>query len=134
MRMLIRRSSPLRERRENSNTKDRQSMGENMILTRLEGVKARFEEVGQLITDPMVITGMKRYVRLNREYKQLEPVIEAYKAFKNLVSNIDSAKEILSEEKDEELREKAKEELDLCQQQIGPLEEDIKLLDQKVNH
>ena len=103
-------------------------MGENMILTRLEGVKARFEEVGQLITDPMVITDMKRYVRLNREYKQLEPVIEAYKAFKNLVSNIDSAKEILSEEKDEELREMAKEELDLYHQQIGPLEEDIKLL------
>ena len=99
-----------------------------MILTRLEGVKARFEEVGQLITDPMVITDMKRYVRLNREYKQLEPVIEAYKAFKNLVSNIDSAKEILSEEKDEELREMAKEELDLYHQQIGPLEEDIKLL------
>ncbi len=99
-----------------------------MILTRLEGVKARFEEVGLLISDPMVITDMKRYVKLNREYKQLEPVIEAYNAFRNLVSNIDSAKEILSEEKDVELKEMAKEELDLYQQQIGLLEEDIKLL------
>ena len=103
-------------------------MGENMILTRLEGVKARFDEVGQLITDPSVITDMKRYVKLNREYKQLEPVIEAFNAFKNLLSNIESAREILAEEKDDELREMAKEELDLYQKQLGPLEEDIKML------
>ena len=103
-------------------------MGENMILTRLEGVKARFDEVGQLITDPSVITDMKRYVKLNREYKQLEPVIEAFNAFKNLLSNIESAREILAEEKDDELREMAKEELDLYQKQLGPLEDDIKML------
>ncbi len=103
-------------------------MGENMILTRLEGVKARFDEVGQLITDPSVITNMKRYVKLNREYKQLEPVIEAFNAFKNLLSNIESARKILAEEKDDELREMAKEELDLYQKQLGLLEEDIKML------
>ncbi len=99
-----------------------------MILNRLEGVKARFDEVGQLITDPSVISDMKKYVRLNREYKQLEPVIEAYNAFKDLVSNIDGAKEILAEEKDEELREMAKAELDMDQQKLSALEEEIKLL------
>jgi peptide chain release factor 1 len=103
-------------------------MQENMILTRLEGVKARFDEVGQLITDPGVIADMDRYVRLNREYKQLEPVIEAYDAFRDLLSNIKSAKKMLTEEKDEELREMVKEELDLYQQQLLPLEEEIKLL------
>jgi len=103
-------------------------MGENMILSRLEGVKARFEEVGQLITDPSIIADMSRYVKLNREYKQLEPVVEALNTYKNILSNIDSAREILAEEKDEELKEMAKEELDLYQQQLGPLEEDIKLL------
>ena len=51
-------------------------MAENMILTRLEGVKARFDEVGQLITRSGDNRDMTRYVRLNREYKQLEPVIE----------------------------------------------------------
>ena len=55
-------------------------MGENMIISRLEGVKARFEEVGQLITDPSVIGDMKKYVRLNREYSQLQPIVEAYEA------------------------------------------------------
>ena len=103
-------------------------MGENIILTRLEGVKARFDEVGQLITDPSVIADMDRYVKLNREYKQLEPVIEAFNKYRNLLSNINSAKGILAEEKDEELREMAKEELELYQSQIGPMEEKIKLL------
>jgi peptide chain release factor 1 len=103
-------------------------MGENMILSRLEGVKARFDEVGQLINDPSVISDMKKYVKLNREYKHLEPLVEAYNAFRNLLSNIQSAKEILAEEKDEELREMAKEELDICQHQLLPLEEEIKLL------
>ena len=103
-------------------------MGENMILSRLEGVKIRFEEVGQLITDPSIISDMKRYVKLNREYKQLEPVVEAMNAYRDLLSNIDSAKEMLADEKDEEMKEMAREELDLNQQQLGPLEEEIKLL------
>lgn len=103
-------------------------MGENMILSRLEGVKLRFEEVGQLITDPSIIADMDRYVKLNREYKQLEPVVEALNSYKNLLSNIKGAREMIAEEKDEELREMAKEELDLYQQQLAPLEEDIKLL------
>ena len=103
-------------------------MSENMILSRLEGVKARFEEVGQLITDPAIISDMKRYVKLNQEYKQLEPVVEALNAYRDLLSNIGSAKEMLAEEKDEEMKEMAREELELNQQQLGPLEEDIKLL------
>jgi len=99
-----------------------------MILSRLEGVKTRFEEVGQLITDPSVIADMDKYVKLTREYKQLEPVVAALNAFQELLSNIDSAKEMLAEEKDEEMKEMAREELELFQQQLGPLEEVIKLL------
>ena len=99
-----------------------------MILTRLEGVKTRFEEVGQLITDPSVIADMDRYVKLNREYKQLEPVVAALNSYRDLLSNIKSAKEILAEEKDEEMREMARDELELYQEQLGPLEEEIKLL------
>ena len=99
-------------------------MDENMILFRLVGVKARFDEVGQLITDPAVISDMKRYVKLSREYRQLEPIIAAYDAYQNLLSNIESAKEMLSQEKDEELREMAKEELDIYQHKLEPLEEE----------
>jgi peptide chain release factor 1 len=58
----------------------------------------------------------------------LEPVIQAYDAYKNLLDNLESAREMLAEEKDTELREMAKEEQDLYHQQLDKLEEDIKLL------
>ena len=99
-----------------------------MILDKLEGVKLRFEEVGQLITDPAVINDMKKYVKLNKEYKDLEPLVETYNNYKNILSNIQSAKDILATEKDEEMREMAKMELDELEEKIGPLEEEIKIL------
>jgi peptide chain release factor 1 len=103
-------------------------MSKNLILDRLEGVKERFEEVGRLITDPDTIADMKRYVRLNKEYKNLEPVIQAYEEYKNLLSNIQTARDMLSSEKDEELREMAKAELEELSEQVAPLEEKIKLI------
>jgi len=103
-------------------------MGKNLILEKLEGVKNRFEEVGKLITQPDVISDMKRYIRLNKEYKDLEPIIAAFKRYKNLLSNISSAKEMLAEEKDEEIREMAKAELEELTEKITPLENEIKLL------
>ncbi len=99
-----------------------------MILERLEGVKLRFEEVGQLITDPDVINDMKRYIKLNKEYKDLEPLVEAYNEYKNILSNITSAKDILATEKDEEMKEMAKMELDELEAKLGPLEEEMKVL------
>ena len=100
----------------------------NIILEKLEGVKQRFDEVAQLITQPDIISDMDRYVRLNKEYKDLEPVINAYKDYKNVLSNIDSTKELLSTEKDEEMREMAKLELDELIEKVVPMEEKIKIL------
>lgn len=99
-----------------------------MILDKLEGVKLRFEEVGQLITDPAVINDMKKYVKLNKEYKDLEPLVDAYNSYKNILSNIQSTREILASEKDEEMREMAKIELDELEEKVYPLEEEIKIL------
>lgn len=103
-------------------------MAQNLILDKLQGVKTRFEEVGELITKPDIINDMKRYIKLNREYKELEPVVQAYNDYRNLLSNIDDAKTILASEKDEEMREMAKEELDTLLSKIDPLEEEIKIL------
>lgn len=103
-------------------------MSENSILERLEGVKNRFEEVGQLITDPSVISDMKRFIQLSKEYSELEPLIDTFRKYKNILSNIQSAREILSTEKDEELREMAKAELDDLTERIEPLEEEIRVL------
>lgn len=99
-----------------------------MILEKLEGVKTRFDEVAELINQPAVVSNMERYVKLNKEYKNLEPLIDSYNKYKNIISNIESAREILSSEKDEEMRTMAKNELDELNAQIEPLEERIKLL------
>ncbi|MDD3860918.1 MAG: PCRF domain-containing protein, partial [Bacteroidales bacterium] len=103
-------------------------MANNLILEKLHGVKARFVEVGNLLTDSSIMSDMDKYVRLNKEYRDLEPIIAAYEEYKNLISNIDDAKSILSVEKDEEMREMAKAELDELWPQVEPLEEKIKLL------
>lgn len=103
-------------------------MANNMILEKLEGVKDRFEEVGMLITQPDVVDDMDRYIKLNKEYKELEPIIEAYLQYKDVVSNIASAREILSIEKDDEMREMAKIELDELISKLPGMEEEIKML------
>lgn len=103
-------------------------MSNNIILDKLQGIKLRFEEVGQLITDPAVISDMKKYIKLNKEYRDLEPLIEAYNEYKNILSNVDSAKEIIATEKDEDMREMAKAELTELEEKIEPLEDQIKLL------
>ncbi|MGE0089841.1 MAG: peptide chain release factor 1 [Bacteroidales bacterium] len=103
-------------------------MSNNIILDKLQGIKLRFEEVGQLITDPAIISDMKKYIKLNKEYRDLEPLIEAYNEYKNILSNVDSAKEIIATEKDEDLREMAKAELTELEEKIEPLEDQIKLL------
>jgi peptide chain release factor 1 len=103
-------------------------MEDNSILRKLEGLRHKFEEIGQQITDPAVIADMKRYISLNKEYRELEPLVEAYDTFKNILSNIESSREILQNEKDEEMREMAKMELDTLTQQQNDLEEEIKVL------
>jgi peptide chain release factor 1 len=103
-------------------------MANNMILERLEGVKSRFIEVGDLLTQPDILSDMKKYVRLNKEYKDLLPIIQSYERYKLALSNITSTKEILATEKDEEMREMAKNELDELTSHIPEMEEEIKML------
>lgn len=103
-------------------------MAENSLLTRLDGIEARFEEVGTLITDPAVIQDMKRYVRLTKEYKDLEKLTAVTRRYRALLGNIDEAREVLASENDPELRDMAKEELDEATEAIPAIEEEIKLL------
>lgn len=82
----------------------------------------RWEDVEEQLSNPDVIQDMKRFAALNREYKELSKIVEEYKVYKNVVSNIEANKEILSNEKDQELREMAKEELDILvvqQEEMG---------------
>ncbi len=103
-------------------------MTNNVILKKLKGVKQRFETVGELLNDPRVTADMEKYIKLNKEYKELEPVIAAYEEYKLIIHNIEDAKRILNEEKDDELRSMAKEELEDLNSRTAPLEDKIKLL------
>ena len=103
-------------------------MSDSSVISKLEEVVFRFEEVGKQIVDPDVISDMKRYVKLNREYKDLSPVVEAYKNYKDVVDNISSAKDIIKQEKDEEFREMAKMELEELLLKKESLDEEIKWL------
>lgn len=99
-----------------------------MLLDKLAGIAARFEEVSRLITEPDVINDMKRFVQLNKEYKELTRIVDFYREYKNVVDNIDSSRKLLEEEKDEEMREMAKEELELLYDRRNQMEEEIKVL------
>jgi peptide chain release factor 1 len=103
-------------------------MSKNLILSKLEGVKERFEEVGRLLNEPDVMSDMKNYIHLNKEYKELDPVVAAYKEYKNTLINIDSTKELLAVEKDDEMREMAKAELDELTGKVAEMEENLKIL------
>ena len=100
----------------------------NNLIQRLEGLSSRFEEVSTMITDPNVIADMKRYVRLNKEYSELEKIIGRRDAYKRVLQHIAEAKDILMNEADQEMREMARMELDELEPQVEPLEEEIKLL------
>lgn len=103
-------------------------MADTSLLSRLDGIEARFEEVSTLITDPSVIADMKRYVRLTKEYKELEKLTSATRRYRNLLGNIQEAREILEIENDEDMRAMAKEELENANAELPALEEEIKLL------
>ncbi len=103
-------------------------MDQNEILARLGAIKDHYEEVGKLIVDPEVISDMKRYVKLTKEYKELETIANAFDAYKLLTENLASATEIMRNEKDEEFREMAKMEVSELSDEKDKQEADIKLM------
>ena len=98
------------------------------ILDKLEIIKNRWEEIGDQMNDPDVMSDVKRFVKLNKDYRELEPIVNTYKKYKNIIGNIENAKEILETEKDPEFREMAKEELEELIPEKEKLEEEIRVL------
>jgi len=98
------------------------------LLSKLEAIHFRFVEVGKMIVDPDIISDMDRYVKLNKEYKELEDLDRVYKDYKNLLGNLSSSKELLEMETDPEMREMAKMEIDELENRRPELEEEIKFM------
>ena len=99
-----------------------------MLLSRLDGLDARFEEVSTLITDPAVISDRKRYVRLTKEYHDLEELLGVRRKYEKALSAIEESKMIISSESDEEMRQLARDEMEEATAQLPKFEERIKLL------
>ncbi len=103
-------------------------MSDNNILTKLEGLTEKYHQVSEQISDPNAMSDMKRYIALNKEYKELEPIVAACAKYKKTINDLASAKELLSGEKDEEMREMAKMEIETIEEALPSMEEEIKLL------
>lgn len=103
-------------------------MAEQSLVEKLDGLQYKFEEISTMITDPAIIADMKRFVKLNKEYHELELLMKARKDYKNMLANLSEAKRILETENDEDLRDMAKMEIDETEPKIVKMEEEIRLL------
>jgi len=98
------------------------------MIEKLEEIRDRFEEVGQLMVQPDVMSDMDNFTKLSKEYSDLEKVVVVYKEYANLLSNLASAKEVLQTEKDPDFRDMAKMEIDEIEPKIVVIEEKVKQL------
>ncbi|HMU97587.1 MAG TPA: peptide chain release factor 1 [Chitinophagales bacterium] len=98
------------------------------MLDKLEAIKIKYKDLEQQLSDAAVVADAQRFRKVGKEYRDLEPIVDAYEKYKNLLSNITFNKQVVAEEKDEELKEMAKMELDEQLAQLPELEEEIRLL------
>ncbi len=98
------------------------------LIEKLESLKHRYHEIGTQLGDPGVIADQKRYRALTKSYRDLEKIVEAYHEYKGVLNHIESARQVIMNEKDEEFRAMAREEMekDLIRQE--ELEEEIRIL------
>ena len=98
------------------------------MVEKLEELKLRFEEVGQLLAQPDTMKDMKKFSQLSKEYRDLEKIVLKYKELKDSTDHLQQAKDVLQKEKDEDLRELAKLEIDELGPRIEKIEAEIKEL------
>ena len=98
------------------------------MLEKLKLVENRFDELNDLIINPEIISDQKKYIQISKEYKEIKKIIEKGSIYKNLISNKSEAQEIISNEKDEEMIEMAKMQLEEAEEKIPSIEEDLKVL------
>jgi len=98
------------------------------MIEKLSAIKDRWSKVESDLSQPEVMQDMKRFAALNKEYKELTKIVDQYHIYSNILSNIDTNKQIIAAEKDEEFREMAKMELDILLEQRDLKEEEIRLM------
>jgi len=100
----------------------------NTLLEKVLSLQDKYKSLQDQLSDPAVMSDMKKYVQLNKDYKELQPIINAGLTYKSMMDELAAAKDILMNEKDEDLREMARDEINQIEPQIPQMEQDIKLL------
>ena len=103
-------------------------MAENTLLEKVLSLQDKFQSLQDQLASPDVMSDMKKYVQLNKDYKQLEPIIKAGLDYKKMLDNLASAKDVFMNEKDDDLKEMAREEINDIQERIPKMEDDIKIM------
>lgn len=98
------------------------------MLEKLEALKQRFEEIEMQLSSPEIIADMKRFTALNKSYKDLQEVVDTYKEYKNVLSNLEHSRDVMNSEKDDEFRQMAKAEVDELEIKKTTIEEHIRFL------
>ena len=98
------------------------------MVEKLKLVENRFAELSELIIQPEIISDQKRYIQISKEYKDLKKIIDKGEVYKNLIANKSEAQEIISIEKDDEMIEMAKMQLEEVEAELPKIEEDLKVL------
>ena len=100
----------------------------NSLLEKVLGLQDKYAALQAQLSDPEVMADMKKFVQLNKDYKELEPIIKAGHEYKKMVEDLAAAKDIMANEKDEDLREMAREEIAEIEPKLPEMEQNIKLL------
>tara|TARA_B100000401_G_scaffold31816_1_gene19086 strand:- start:2113 stop:3180 length:1068 start_codon:yes stop_codon:yes gene_type:complete len=98
------------------------------VLKKLKLVENRFAELGELLIQPDIISDQKKYIQLSKEYKDTKKIIDKGEVYKNLIANKSEAQEIISKEKDDEMIEMAKMQLEEVEMDLPKTEEELKVL------
>lgn len=98
------------------------------MLEKIQIIRQRFDEVNDLIIQPDIISDQKRYIKLNKEYKDLKQIVDKGAEYETLLNNIEEAEEIISDGSDAEMVEMAKMQLDEAKEALPKIEEDIKFM------
>lgn len=103
-------------------------MAENSLLEKVMSLQDKYDRLQTQLSDPEVISDMKKFVQLNKEFKELSPILKAGNEYKKVLEEYEMAKDIIANEKDEDLREMAKEEIAEIEPKLPDMEQNIKLL------
>lgn len=98
------------------------------LLDKLKALFDKWKEIEVMLQQPDIVADMKRFVKLNKDYKELEPIANAYLEYSNLQQNLEHTRQLLATEKDEEMREMAKEEFSVLSDRKEQMEEEVKFM------